>query len=438
MALLQKFKAHLEDLGIQSGESVLLAVSGGLDSMVLLDLAIKSELQIVVAHVNYNMRGQESLDDEKLVENFCAQHHIDFISKSVKIAPDEIKDGFQSEARKVRYNWFNDLCQERHLNFILTAHHLNDRIETFFINLIRGAGLKGLKSIPNQKNKVRRPLLNFEKTELEVYANKHQVPWRFDKSNASNDYLRNKIRHGLIQEFKNLSVKAEQNAAKSLDYLAEADSYFQRLAKKRIGQFKMVDEIIEIKESEWNQLFSEKPLHKYVFEMLGFYPEQLDRLENFSQSQSGKRIEGIRRVVFRDRDKFLVKDLVIGGGTISKICNPEGEIEKPLHLKWQIVKNVNQEDFKNPNLAYLQFSKLSFPLTLRPWRKGDRFKPYGMNGSKKMSDFLTDLKISVPEKERTYVLVSESEIVWVVGLRVAQGFGITKNDKSILKLELST
>lgn len=436
MELLQRFKSELHNLDVKEDHKVLIAVSGGLDSMVLLDLSRRTGLNIVAAHVNYHKRAQASLQDEQLVRDYCTEYEIRFESKSAELSLEESKDGFQAEARKVRYSWFDDLCLDRGLDVIFTAHHLNDRIETLFINLLRGAGLKGLKSIPRIKGRIRRPLLNFERKELEEYANAYKVPWRQDESNFSDKYLRNKIRHGLAKEYKDLSARAGQNAGRAMDFLAEADAYFQELAIKRIAQFKAQDGVIEIKDGEWNQLFKEKPLHKYVFEKLGFYPEQLNLLELFGDSQSGKKIEGISSVVYRDRERFLVREMEDSDYQVFHVLSPEGKITSPLSMKWELVKNANESDLKNPNLGYLNLSKLTFPLTLRPWAEGDKFQPFGMKGSKKLSDFFTDIKLSAIEKENVYVLVSDTEIVWVVGFRVSDKFAVRTGDKSIIKFEL--
>jgi len=435
MELLQRYKTELAELNVNGNDKVLIAASGGLDSMVLLDLSCRVGLKIVVAHVNYNKRGEDSLKDEQLVREYCLKNKLSFESISVEQSLDNSKDGFQAEARKFRYAWFEKLRGDCGCDFIFTAHHLNDRIETLFINLLRGAGLKGLKSIPRKKGKIRRPLLSFERIELEKYADEQELPWRQDMSNFSDKYLRNKIRLGLTKEFKDLSARSEQNAGKSMDFLAEADGYFQELAKSRIQEFNSSNGIIAIEDDQWNQLFREKPLHKYVFDELGFYPEQLNRLEHFQKSQSGKKIEGRSSMVYRDRERFLIEKIDESQIEIFHVMSPEGKIEKPIQLSWQIVKNVNTSELKNPNLAYLNLSKLSFPLTLRPWEDGDRFKPYGMSGNKKLSDFLIDIKLSTPEKNNTYVLLSGSEIVWVVGYRVSEDYAVHDADKAIIRFE---
>ena len=438
MDLSQKFKSELHSLGVEEDQKVLIAVSGGLDSMVLLDLARRTGLSMVAAHVNYHKRGEASHKDEQLARDYCTQYNIKFESKSAELSLEESKDGFQAEARKVRYSWFDELCSESSIDLIFTAHHLNDRIETLFINLLRGAGLKGLKSIPRIKGRIKRPLLAFERIELEEYAKAFKIPWRQDESNFSDEYLRNKIRHGLAKEFKDLSERAEQNAGRAMDFLAEADAYFQKLASRRIAQFKEKDDIIEIKDDEWNLLFKEKPLHKYVFEKLGFYPEQLNLLEHFGDSQSGKKIKGKDCVVYRDRKRFLIKEKADSDHQVFHIVSPEGRITSPIKMNWELIKNVNADDLKNPNLGYLNLSKLSFPLTLRPWSEGDKFQPYGMKGSKKLSDFFTDIKLSAIEKENVYILVSGSEIAWVVGFRVSDNFALKSGDKSIIKFELDS
>ena len=437
MDLLQRFKQQLDQLGVDQKSKILLAVSGGLDSMVLLNLSRESGISISVSHVNYHLRGKASDLDQQLVEEYCAKHKIPFYSKSFRITEDDLRDGLQGAARKLRYGWFNELTVELKLDFIFTAHHINDRIETFFINLLRGAGLKGLKSIPSSNDLIKRPLLNFSREELKEYALSQNLVWREDESNASDKYLRNKIRHGIANDLADLSPDANTNLIKSIDLLGEANSYFTRLAKGRIAAYKSENDMLSISDQEWRALFDARPLHKYVFDELGFRPDQFDQLENLVNSQVGKKVIGNLNEVYRDRGKFLVSRIAEIADRVVQIEDEKGSIEFPLPLTWELIKNANDFDFKNPNLAYLDFEKISFPLTVRRWQDGDTFKPFGMKGSKKISDYLTDRRMPIPEKNRTMVLLSQGKIVWLIGHRLADGFGVDGQTKSILKFERS-
>lgn len=438
MELLQRFKQQLDQLGVDQKSKILLAVSGGLDSMVLLNLSRESGISISVSHVNYHLREEASLLDQQLVEEYCAKHKIPFYSRSFRITEDALRDGLQGAARKLRYEWFNELVEELKLDFIFTAHHVNDRIETFFINLLRGAGLKGLKSIPSSNDLIKRPLLNFSKEELKEYALSQNLVWREDESNASDKYLRNKIRHGIANDLADLSLDANTNLIKSIDLLGEANSYFTQLAKERIAAYKSENDMLSISDQEWRALFDARPLHKYVFDELGFRPDQFDQLEILVNSQVGKKVIGNFNEVYRDRGKFLVSRIAEIADRVVQIEDEKGSIEFPLPLTWELIKNANDFDFKNPNLAYLDFEKISFPLTVRRWRDGDTFKPFGMKGSKKISDYLTDLRMPIPEKNKTMVLLSQGIIVWLIGHRLADGFGVDRQTKSILKFERST
>ncbi|MCH2215260.1 MAG: tRNA lysidine(34) synthetase TilS [Flavobacteriales bacterium] len=434
MNLKERFIANLDRLRIYGEEPVLVAVSGGVDSMVLLHLCIEAGLKPVVAHANFKLRDEESDSDECFVKESCAELKIPFYSKEFSLK--DKASGIQDSARKLRYHWFSSLMQQENLRFILTAHHLDDRIETFFINFMRGVGLKGLKSIPERNIRTYRPLFPFRKEELIEYAKRKKIAWREDASNQKDDYLRNRIRHHVTPNLEKLGKGSIELAGRSLEFLAEADTYFKRAAGKFISNLDSNGFICKICDSDWDSLFDHPPLQKYVFEEFGFEVGQLAQLENLKSKYSGKQVIGKRFTAYRDRGMYILKDNTCEKHKAQLLKNShEGSIQAPVSLIWKS-KELPSEFRGDHNEAWLNVDKLNFPLTLRVWQDGDRFVPLGMKGSKKVSDFLVDIKMSVPEKERTFVLTSNDEICWLVGHRIDDRFKADANTKEALHFRL--
>ncbi|MEM9052105.1 MAG: tRNA lysidine(34) synthetase TilS [Bacteroidota bacterium] len=368
------------------------------------------------------------------VKDACAKLKIPFYSKEFSLK--DKASGIQDSARKLRYHWFSSLMQQENLRFILTAHHLDDRIETFFINFIRGVGLKGLKSIPERNIRTYRPLFPFRKEELIEYAEKEKIAWREDASNQKDDYLRNRIRHHVTPTLEGLGEGSMELAGRSLEFLAEADTYFKRAAGKFISKLDSNGFICKIYDSDWDSLFDHPPLHKYVFEELGFEVGQLAQLENLKSKYSGKQVIGKRFTAYRDRGMYILKDNTREKHKAQLLKNSqEGSIQAPVSLVWKS-EELPPKFRSDQNEAWLNIDKLNFPLTLRTWQHGDRFVPLGMKGSKKVSDFLVDIKMPVPEKERTFVLTSNDEICWLVGHRIDDRFKADSNTKEALHFRL--
>ncbi len=432
--MLKPFRKKMRELGIQSDTPLLIAVSGGMDSIVLLHLAVNAGHNVAVAHVNFKLRGAESDADQDFVKGVCKDFNIPFYTEVLKV--NKGKDNVQIVARNLRYNWFETLCEKNGFEFVLTAHHQDDRIETFFINLLRGSGITGLRSIPEKNENILRPILQFSKSELLAYAEKSEISWREDASNKETDYLRNKIRHGIAKNFSELSDSANANLARSIDFLTEANQYFENTAAVFIHSLIVEEGVYSISEEKWDFLFGAKPLHKYVLEFFGFRSDQFEALRTFGESQSGRRMEGERYMIYRDRNQFVLEPKQDVSDLEIPINSPDGEIKSPIQLKWETSQNQEYTPNSDPNLAFLNFDELKFPLLLRKWRDGDKFIPLGMPGSKKVSDFLTDQKLSIPQKNKTYILESAGEICWVVGMRIDDRFKSVENQKSTFMVKL--
>ncbi len=438
MNLLQLFRDVLTSMGVDADQKILVAVSGGLDSVVLLHLSAKAGLNVSAAHINFKLRGNESDADERFVQELCTKLKVPVFTKNLPIDKSLVKDGVQAEARKLRYDWFDSMMKTQGFDFLFTAHHQDDLIETFFINLQRGAGLKGLKSIPMRNGYIMRPLLHFPKGALQTYAISEHITWRQDLSNETDDYLRNRVRHGLAKEFEKIAPEANENAAKSIQYLAEADEWLKKSAQDFIemNTEHQTDESFRISIHAAKQLWTFPALGKYVTDAWDFEPDQLTSLQNLAQGQSGKMLIGKRYRVFRDRDFFVFATSATRSIEAIQIHEPTGAFKEPLNLSWKLENFSENLDTSNTKKAFLDIQKLHFPLTLRIWESGDRFVPYGMAGSKKISDYLTDLKLSVPEKERVYVLLSGKDICWVVGFRTDDRFKVDAQTTQMISLQL--
>ncbi len=439
MNLPDYFMAQLQSVGALPKEHYLVAVSGGLDSTVMLHLCSKIGIKVLAAHINYGLRGAESDADEAFVRNLCGQLGIPCDVTHMKIEKSIAKDGIQAAARAFRYERFESLRQGHGIDWIITAHHLDDRLETLLMNFTRGAGLKGLRSIPEKNGAIIRPLSKISRAEIMQFAKVQGITWREDSSNTTDVYLRNRVRHGAASEFKNIASTALLKAGESMDYLAEADDFLEHAAREFISEkFKTVAP------GEWRMaigdaqlIFAFPALGKYVLTGLGFDAGLLPSLRQLSEGQTGKKLIGKRFTVYRDREGFAFGQSQDINVAPMLITADAGFIDKPIQLSWELLNQT--PDFTNTgnHIAYLDASQAKLPMDLRLWREGDRFQPLGMQGSRKVSDFLTDIKLSPVEKKNTYVLLSRNEICWVVGYRISERFKIGENARPLRRFILS-
>lgn len=433
--MLSKFQNHLNaNLPFLKGKKLLLATSGGIDSMVLVDLCYQSKLDFAVAHCNFQLRGAESEEDENFVRLQMEKLQIPiFIERfNTKAFSEQQKLSIQVVARNLRYEWFYTLLANHNFDYILTAHHLDDSLETFLINFTRGSGLEGLLGIPEQNDRIVRPLLVFSRKEIETYAAENDIPWREDSSNASDKYLRNKLRHEVIPVLKALNPSFLASFENTIDYLKQSQSLAEDAAAMVYQKVATEEEhhtVIHLK-----ALLSYPNYRAYLFAWLqpfGFtdWKAVYDLLE----AQSGKQVFSDSHLLLKNRGVLLLfpKQTPVSD-EVYWISKEQTEVKVPLKMSFC---NVGDLSNQTSNVIFVDEDLLQFPLTLRRWQEGDVFQPFGMTGKKKLSKFFKDEKYSLLDKANVWLLCSDTKIVWIVGKRQDERFKVTTATTKILKIK---
>ena len=444
-----------------TGARTILAISGGIDSMVLADLLLKSKADFVLAHCNFHLRGEESDGDEQFVRAYAERNGLTLYVKQFDTESYAKASGISIEmaARELRYAWFEELRQQLNYDYIAVAHHADDQLETFFINLLRGAGIKGLKGMQKVNGPIIRPLLETSREEIHQYAVENGLTWREDHTNAETLYLRNKIRHELLPAIDNISKEGRASILKSIHHLASENELYRELLNEKLSQLvtqeapgtslrgaELCGAEFTTSEAWWwqpsttgNCLGSTRLLRSFLprndvgeqllFEWLrdfGFNSDQVHFIyEALNNGQPGKIFFSPTHRVTIERD----------GLELTQICQKD-DISIELSYQ-QIAKNEDYQIDPSPLVAQLDYDQLTFPLQMRKWQAGDRFRPLGMNGSKLLSDFFVDQKMTTRQKEECQVLTTaKDEIVWVVGRRIDERFKVTDKTKTILIVRL--
>jgi len=435
--MLSKLQSHLSDnLPFLKDKKLLLAISGGIDSVVLVHLFKQLGHDIAIAHCNFNLRGEESDGDERFVRNLAKENSIKIFVTSfdTKRFADDAKLSIQIAARQLRYTWFTELLQQNSLDHLLTAHHLDDSIETFLINFTRGTGLEGLTGIPQVNNTTVRPLLHFTRAEIEDYAKENNIKWREDSSNASNKYLRNRLRHDVVPVLKELNPSFASSFVQTLQNLQQAHSLVQDAAILVYRQ--VVTDRDNQKHIDILQLKRLPNYKAYLYQwLMPFGFTAWEDIYNLTEAQTGKIILSGSYRLLKDREVLILEPLPQNGGTVYAIEKEQGEIENPIRLKIRHVEVMLVDSTKN--VLFVNNQLIKFPLFVRKWQEGDYFYPLGMNGQKKkVSKYFKDEKLSLSDKENIWLLCSENEIVWVIGMRADDRFKVTENTTQILKIEV--
>ena len=419
-----------------SVSKLIIAVSGGVDSIVLFHLCLKLKLNFFVAHCNFKLREKESDLDEKFVRDLAIKHNIKFYTKSFntkKLSNNDNKS-IQMVARELRYSWFEELSKELNVKHILTAHHLDDSLETFLINLSRGSGIDGLLGIPKVNDTVFRPLLIFKKDEILSYAKENKITWREDSSNKKNEYLRNQIRLEVLPKLKEINPNLLENFSKSIDRLQQSKSIIKDKMDGFISDVSFTrDENIYF---EINKIKQVSNIDAYLYELLKKYNfTQWDDIRDLLDSQSGKQIISKTHKLLKDREHLiLAKNSELENKSLLINKSSKEVVVSAGKIKVSIAKKISKQDL---DVIYLDSAKLDFPLRVRNVLSGDYFYPFGMNGKKKVSKYLKDKKTSVFDKDKVLILeTSKNKIIWVIGMRLDDRFSVTDNTKEITKIEL--
>ncbi len=434
--MLEQFQNHLSyHFPFLKGKKLLLAVSGGLDSMVLLHLFQQLDNEIVVLHCNFQLRGLESFGDQQFIQEYTSQHNIllSFTQFDTEAFANDYKLSTQIAARELRYSWFYEQLEIQEGDYILTAHHADDNLETFLINLSRGTGLDGLTGIPARNDSIIRPLLPFTRKEIEEYAAQNKLSWREDSSNASDKYLRNKIRHHLIPVLKELNPNFMSSFEKTQGYLQESKELvddaavivYQQVAKEK------GDEIY----FDLNQLLKLANYKSYLYQWLAeFGFTAWDDIYDLVANQSGKQVFSPEFRLLKNRDYLILSPISLESNEQEYLIESNQlKVNFPLNLLFSDVDTIGAT---TNSTIFVDQDKLVFPLTLRHWNEGDVFQPFGMEGkSKKVSKLFKDEKLSLIDKEKVWLLCSNNQVVWVIGIRQGERFKIDPNSKKLLKIE---
>jgi tRNA(Ile)-lysidine synthase len=432
--MLSKFKKHLEEQFPKTlTRKILLAVSGGVDSVVLAHLCRQAGLDIALAHCNFNLRGEESEGDESFVLELAdaleTEIFIEGFETEAYAAGKKIS--IQMAARELRYNWFRELRETLQFDYIFTAHHANDNLETVLINFIRGTGLEGLTGIPDVNDCVIRPLLPYSREEIEKYARGQELQWREDSSNASTKYFRNKVRLEVIPTLLEMNPQLLESFAKTRSHLQQSSQLiedyvsviFPKVAKQEEYGYSFKVKLLQA-------LPSTKAVMYELFKSFGF--TEWEDVHGLLESQPGKIVYSKTHRLIRGREDLLLTVVSPLEDKIYTIKEDEEVVMLPMGtFQFEPAEELEKSD---ASVIFLDRDKLQFPLTVRKWQQGDYFYPFGMKGKKKISKFFKDEKLSLPQKENCWLLCSGQDIVWVINYRADARFAVEDSTQEILRL----
>ena len=442
MTLIEAFQHYIDENHLATHDDrILLTVSGGVDSMVMLSLFVRCGYTVGVAHCNFQLRGAESDEDEVLVRDEAARYGVPCYNRRFETAAEMERTGESMEmaARRLRYAWFDELSRQEGYTVVAIAHHADDSIETFFINLLRGTGLRGLTGISTQVGKVIRPLLFASRREILEYAAANHIPYREDSSNRSTKYLRNKIRLGLIPRIREINPKFTSLMCRNLARLTDAQLFINH-GIERIREIAVTSEN-GIDTIHLDRIDPAFPREFVIYELLsstyGFKGDVTDSLcHALEQGATGRRFYARDHVATIDRGRILVSPIAPDDECLVSV--PKGAQRSYCGNSVLYFEYCDIDTIKNfgvpEQIAQVDADRLQFPLTLRRWREGDWFIPFGMTGRKKVSDFLIDAKVSLPEKQRQFVLLSGDDIVWLVGRRIDDRYRLTSTTENVLRI----
>lgn len=440
--VLQKFIENIDQTGLfKPNDRILLAVSGGLDSVVMTHLFALAGYKFAIAHCNFRLRGEESDMDEAFVRELADRHGVDFFVKSFNTREYSRENGvsIQMAARQLRYQWFEEVRAGHNFSYLAAAHHTDDHTETVLINMIRGTGLQGLQGIRPKRDFVIRPLWIFTRNDIEVFALKNKLPFREDSSNAETRYIRNKIRHKVTPILREINPSFNDSVIKLSRIAEDAIELISFFTREHLKELVAIDGGRVSISLERLKRYPSKEL--ILFELLkgyGFQPAVVENLARMLDAQPGKMFFSPTHVCLIDRENLLVTPLSeIDQGEVIEISKDDtrvvcsgGTFQLNIHHDF-LLENLSGDSHE----AFFDLSKLRFPLQLRHPVDGDFFFPIGMTGKKKISDFLTDKKIPRTEKSGIWLLCCGDAVMWVAGLRPDDRFKVKNTTRQVLMVK---
>ncbi len=441
--MIDDFKLFLRDqIACKSSDPILLAISGGIDSVVLAHLLYKSDFNFGLAHCNFQLRGEAADQDESFVQQLAQSMEVPFFSIAfdTDIIAAQRKQSIQVVARDLRYEWLEKIRLTEGYSFIATAHHINDSIETILYNFAKGSGIRGLSGIPIKNGKVIRPLLFTNKKDILAFAKTEKISFREDASNASDKYTRNRIRHHIVPELEKINPSLDTTIQQSVQHLKDTASLLDwaiEKIKKDLMQSHQDQHRIDLKK------LSQYPANNTIlYELLhpfGFNGDQVLQLQKEQSTNSGRQFYSADYRLLIDRDQLMIQPIA-AASNVKPFTIEKGQTE--IWMGNQQLSIEEKEDkpghFSNDKKqAYLDLDQLVFPLQVRRWKAGDIFQPLGMKGChQKVQDFLTNQKLSILEKEQLWILESDQKICWIIGHRLDERFKIKDSTKSVMKISL--
>ena len=433
----EQFAQHIKtNFPFLANEPFYIAVSGGIDSMVLVHLCAQLHLNFEVVHCNFMLRGAESDAETQFIESYCHSKGIPIHTKyfETNTIATKNKESIQITARNLRYQWFSEMIAQSQIKYVVTAHHLDDSLETVLINFSRGTGLEGLTGIPAQNGYVVRPLLPFSRLEIEHFATENQIQWREDSSNASDKYLRNKIRHSIIPILKELNTGFLDSFQNTVHHLQQAESLVNDAT--RLVYEKIVEEKENQLEIHLTQLLKFQNYQAYLYQWLNkFGFSAWNDIYDLVEAQSGKQVFSETHVLLKDREKLILSERKYNNKEeVYIIESITSKVNIPLNISFCNVSYITET---NSNCIFVNEEALKFPLTIRKWQEGDYFYPTGMHGKKKLSKYFKDEKYSLLDKENQWLLCAEDQIIWIIGKRADNRFIANETTKNCIKIELN-
>ncbi len=441
--MLLDFNKHIQKLDLcRPDDRILLAVSGGIDSVVMAYLFKEAGYDCMLAHCNFKLRGDDSEEDESFVRMLAGYLEIPIMVKQFDVEA-EMKEhsiSLQMAARDLRYAWFEELLIEQSMDYVATAHNQNDAVETFLLNLSRGSGIRGLKGISPSRGRIIRPLLFASRSQIESYQKSKRIEYREDSSNRETKYQRNKIRHDVLPVMEQINPGFLEAMEGNMARLGEVfDIYDQSIQETRKELFTEKNGKITIAIEKLRTL---SPLRTWLYELFspfGFTKMQCEGIEKIMEARPGRQSISTTHRLFMDRDRMILVPTASNSFERFYLDDPVKHSSLPFPMDMEVLDRAELGSIpRDPNTACLDLDSIQFPLIIRRWMHGDYFYPLGMEQNKKLSDFFIDEKVPVPEKEGIWIMASGKKIVWIMGYRIDHRFRITPSTKRVLRLRFQS